>query len=131
VQAAMNEHHQRYLNQLAGRLRHVAQIIDEPESTRKYFYVPVDIQDTVTVDDLSGLAKLAGSTFAKTIALFSDVIIKRRNRGLTANQIAILREIHRQAQERHRSPEKSRRASTLRWTRSYSKTRPTRPTNSS
>jgi len=112
VQTAMTEHHMRYLKQLVGRLRHVATKIEaDPKRTeesdleRKYYYVPVAIQDAVTPEEFAGLLKIGKGTFKKIVAFFTSVIIKHRKLGLNQNQIAIVQEIHRQVQSHYAPPD--------------------------
>lgn len=103
---AVNTLHWRYYGNLVGRLRHVDAKIDPP-SNRLYYYVPPDIQYSVTEAELQALKALAlreDSGFWDAITLFCQVIHKRDSTGLTPNQVGIIREIYRQVHERHHCP---------------------------
>jgi len=71
---------------------------------RKYFYVPIAIQDSITQDELDELTKIAGHKFDKIVKLFADVIFGKCTHNLTSNQLDTIREIHRQVQEKHNAP---------------------------
>jgi hypothetical protein len=105
IQTALAEHQKRYLSQLIGRLRHASEQITDPDSERMYFYVPIEIQKSITVVELAALQKLGEAKFDKVVSFFSDVIINNRKRGLSPNQIAVVREIHRQVHDRYAMPD--------------------------
>jgi hypothetical protein len=105
VLSAINEQNSRYLKNLVGRLKNVSDRIPQADSERKYFYVPVTIQDAITQDELAGLEKLGAQKFSKVIALFASVVLNKRNGKLTSNQADTIREIHRQVQAKHEIPD--------------------------
>ena len=115
VQPALDEDISRYFKFLIGCLHNVDNklpvklkskatkdptIIPAPQRT--YYNIPVEIQDLLTtkeLDELKMIAKCGGGT-----ALFQQVIIDNSSTGLTSNQVVIVRDIHRRAQEKHTCP---------------------------
>ena len=110
VIAAVAEQNKRYAAQLLGRLRHAGEEIPAAERKansdgplRRYWYVPLDQQEQISAAELADLTTRAPDA-AAGLALFKAVIVDGDAVGLTANQVAVVREIHRQVQERHRPP---------------------------
>ena len=107
VKPALEESCSRYLKRLAGCLRFVDQEISSQDcnvtQTRRYYHIPETVQDVVTeaeIADLKGRAEAVGA-----IEVFRDVIIHDKTDGLSANQIAILKDIHARAKARHKCPD--------------------------
>ena len=96
--------------QLLGRLRHADEEIPEAERKadsegriRRYWYVPIELQNPISATELADLTTRAPDA-AAGLALFKAVIIEGDSAGLTPNKVAVVREIHHQVQERHRPP---------------------------
>ncbi len=108
VAGAINESRKRYFNGLIGRLVHCSEAIparDRKEDSRKYFYVPQKIEDTVSKDDLRVLESRAKDQGPEAVLdLFRKVILHNNEIGLTDHQAQVIREIHRQVQEKHGRP---------------------------
>lgn len=118
VTTAASEQNKRYFAQLFGRLAHCGDEIPTTDRklgadgsvARKYYYVPVSVQDHVTKKELAALQAFTAPVPEGTpkpspaayVALFQCVILKNDTAGLTANQVAVVREIHSQVQARHR-----------------------------
>jgi hypothetical protein len=112
VKPALDEAHKRYFKRLVGGLRFVDSEIDDavlPEGfvgplplRRRYFNVPVEIQDQMTEGEFKQLKAWGESQQALT--LLQQVIVHGDYQDLTPHQIAILRDIHARAQARHRPP---------------------------
>lgn len=122
VRAASLEHNKRYFKQLAGRLRFVAgeipvaeqkaQEILQPDGsliqvTRRYWHVPIEVQDAVTAAELEQLAAIAEA--GQAIKLFRQLVLcgpwkPAEVFDLGATQWAIVRDIHARVQQRHREP---------------------------
>jgi len=97
----------RYGSQLVGRLAHSHEQIKEKnkDSTRLYYYVPESVQEFVSVEELKALTLVVEEGGRDdALALFERVILQQDFNGLSENQVAIVQEIHRQVQERHRMP---------------------------
>ena len=91
----------RYLNQLVGRLAHCA----ERSTDRKYYYVPEEIQDTITRAELDKAERMVkDGGFKETIELFRRVVVDGDTQGVSDNQAAVIREIHRQVRTRYSMP---------------------------
>jgi len=103
VTAHLTEQRRRYFNQLVGRLRHAASRIEDAETPRRYYYVPEAMQDVITSAELEALQS-RGEDYAQALELFRAVVLRGELAGLTANQLAVVREIHAQAQQRYRLP---------------------------
>ena len=107
VRPALEEAHKRYLKRLAGCLRFVDQEIPKaerrPDSKRRYFHVPETVQDAVSAKELAEL-KAIGER-GEAIELFHRVILQQDPQGLSANQVAILQDIHLRTQQKHRCPD--------------------------
>ncbi len=112
VKPALEESVKRYLARLSGGLRFLEQEIpqaerraDEAGRTRRYYHIPLEIQDVVTAAEINGLKAFAGE---KAADLFSAVILEKagafEGTTLTPAQIAILQDIHARAQARHTCP---------------------------
>jgi hypothetical protein len=110
VKPALEETVARYFRRLAGSLCFVDARIPEAERAdggRRYYHVPPDIQDSVCAAELARLKAVAGS--GQALDLFRAVIVDRADRFagemLTANQLAILRDIHARSLAKHRCPD--------------------------
>lgn len=106
VTAAVLEQNRQYFRQLVGRLRHAASEIAEEDRkpdangmVRQYYYVPPGM--SISQMELTGLAALAEQSFVDVRALFRRVILVEDASGLSAAQVAVVREIHRQVIEKH------------------------------
>ncbi|HYW75370.1 MAG TPA: hypothetical protein VFA48_01915 [Gammaproteobacteria bacterium] len=107
VKPALEECNRRYFRRLAGSLRFVDEPIAQAQrtakSSRRYFHIPETIQDAVASADINALKAVAESGDA--LALFRRVILDGDTSDLTANQLAILRDIHARAQRKHTCPQ--------------------------
>jgi hypothetical protein len=74
-----------------------------PPAQRKYYQVPVSIQDFITPEELQELKFFALSNQAKDI--FESVIVNNDYLDLTDRQILIIKDIHRRAQQKHTCPD--------------------------
>lgn len=98
------EVHKRYIKQIIGRLRHCGSKIDTPGTEgRRYFYVPVDVQDHITQTEIEELAAYSAKP-AAALELFSKVLFEGFAGDLSAAQIAVLQEIQVQVQKSYRQP---------------------------
>ncbi len=116
VESAVPATVKRYHRQLIGRLAHCSEKIQysDPQKistktaaqpARLYYYVPEDIQAVVTVDELTALeAMVVREKPTAAINFFRRVIVEKDFSGLTVNQVSVIREIHKQAQERYNQP---------------------------
>jgi hypothetical protein len=111
VKAAAVEHNKRYFKRLTGRLRHVASEIPLPDRrpdaegrVRRYYHVPVEIQDSVTTEELAGLQTHAEESFEHVTGMYRTVVLKGKDGGLTAHQCAILKDIYQRVHEQHNEP---------------------------
>jgi hypothetical protein len=111
VKAATVQQNKRYFSRLIGRLRHVSSEIPEgdrkPDAEgriRRFYHVPVEIQDKVTLEELSGLQAHSEGSFEHVTSLFRAIALESKEEGLTAVQRTILRDIHERVLEKHRQP---------------------------
>ena len=118
VKPALDQANKRYLARLSGSLRFVDAPIPKEEikaraaslspeqlilPQRRYFQVPVEVQDTITPAELLEL-KEAGQD-GLGLALFRRVIIRKDHSSLSAAQVATLQDIHTRAQQKHHCPD--------------------------
>lgn len=122
VKTALQESSKRYFRRLAGSLRHVdtalnvkptklskaqakrlAEFVGPPEKKRKFVHVPWQIQDEISDWELAELKEAAEQGTA--VDLFRRLLVHSDACDLTHNQIAILRDIHRQTQDKHTVPD--------------------------
>ncbi|WP_155836751.1 hypothetical protein [Paraburkholderia mimosarum] len=117
VKTAVVEHNKRYFGRLCGRLRHVADEIPEADRkadaegrVRRYWHVPVELQDAVTAEELLALSAWADDPAHSALDLFRAVIhpleygeaaAKSLTADLTPNQLDILHNIHARVQAKH------------------------------
>lgn len=111
AKAATLEHNKRYFKRLIGRLRHAASVIPEADRkpdtggvVRRYFHVPVDIQEAISKAELTQLQELAAGEFADVIGLFRSVVLDGKDAGLSAYQQAVLCDIHARVRAQHNEP---------------------------
>lgn len=117
VKPALEESNKRYFARLAGALRFVDQkipaseelsinclkFIGPPRPVKRYFHVPVDLQDHVTIAELDGLKSIAQA--GHCIDAFRDLIVHGSTSCWSATQTAILRDIHARALVKHSAPD--------------------------
>lgn len=112
VKPALEECNKRYFQRLAGSLRFVDQKIPASEQSAgsssvdpkpRYFNVPAEIQDNVTMEELAALKQLGVS--GKAIETFRRVILDGDVTGISPAQHAILRYIHTRSLEKHTHPD--------------------------
>lgn len=94
-----------HFRQLVGRLAHCDQLIQAPRDDRRYYYVPLSIQDEISHQELEALAAVVKEKGYKgTLTLFRQLLLEQKTDGYTPHQVEVLREIYRQALQRHRPP---------------------------
>ena len=111
VKAATVEHNKRYFKRLIGRLRHVASEIpatdrkpDAEGRVRRYYHVPVEIQESITARELTDLQAHAEESFEHVTGLYRTVVQEKQDGGLTGNQRVIMNDIYRRVHEQHNAP---------------------------
>jgi hypothetical protein len=107
VKPAMEACYDRYFRRLSGALRHIDARIPAAEAAvyhnRIYYHIPEGIDHELSRSELRKLKALGKSSAA--IATLRRVIINGDTGTFTKNELAVLRFIHAQAQEKHRPPD--------------------------
>lgn len=111
VTTHLTQQNKLYFKRLYGRLLNCENKIPDKKRARKlkdriWWNVPKDIQEQITQEELDALAvKAKARGWNGVMQWFRDVCLAGQDGGLTPNEQAVLKEIHRLVQAQHTCPE--------------------------